>query len=267
MLSLVLCQAKTDVPVAKAISISETRTKPLEKENVFFGPQSNLYLQGKLSGQAVKDAVKYGNLKMTEAVDDQKTDLILKKDPNTFSTTDQPDYNPIRDFERDQKTKDDLRFSINLKAPPRTAKKVSIKGSIDLLSGTPTTLEVEKAKSLEGTELKSPELEALKLKATFVKPGKNFFGKPDQVLMIKFDGDERPIMEQETFLVDGKGKKLHEAFGVSWEFRQPDTKEKSRTLWISCNGPIPADAKLQLKFLKAPKVTTVPFEFKDIELP
>jgi hypothetical protein len=33
------------------------------------------------------------------------------------------------------------------------------------------------------------------------------------------------------------------------------------------NAVIPADVKLELTLLKAMKVVTVPFEFKDVELP
>lgn len=263
MLSLVLCQSKPEVPTVKLYNLNENRTKSFDKDA--FSGGSTLTLSSRLQGAAVKDAYKIGNLKLAESTDDRKNDLVMRVKPGEFGpSSDQPEYRVIGQYERD-KDKDNLTFWATLRAPERTAKKISAKGTIDLLSGTVSTAEFAGAKGLEGSDLKSEDLDALKLKVTVHKPGKEFFGDLKKQLILKVEGDERPIIENETGLVDGKGKKIETS--AYWNFRQPNDKEKARTLTISSNLPIPADAKLVIKFLKDPKVVTVPFEFKDVELP
>jgi hypothetical protein len=266
MLALVLGQAKADAPVVRPFALHEYRSKALDKD-AFIG-EPNLNFQAHVQGSAVKDALKVGNLKVTEAVDDQKADLIMrrKKGDSFGPMSDQPEFRVIQQFDRDQ-NKDNLNLNFQLRAPGRTAKKISAKGSVGLVFGTATIGEFAKVKSLEGSTLKSEDLDALKLKVMIVKPTKdNSFGKPEQNVVIEVEGDVFPIIETEITLLDGAGKKM-EGFYPQWQFQFDNDKGKPRRMVLNNNQNIPADAKLQIKYIKSAKIVTVPFEFKDVELP
>jgi len=265
VLSLALAQAQPAVPTVKATNLNENRGKQLLKEDGFFySNNSSLSISAQLQGPTAKEAVKIGNLKVSEATDDLKADLVRTgKDAfDSYNDTNQPAFRTIEEFSRRGKDKDVLSFFVQLAAPARAAKKVSAKGSIDLLvGGKVEAIEFPKLRSLEGTQLKHADLDSAGLKLNVVKPEKNAF-KPEQHIVLKMEGDEKAL--NEFVLVDAAGKKIEGAHVSTF----PDFKDrKIKNVTVSMQSAIPADAKLQIKLLKGFKTVTVPFEFKDIELP
>jgi hypothetical protein len=260
MLSLVLSQAPLPPGTgAEIIAINEYRSRSFTKDP--FAGLDTLKVIGQLHGPPVKAAYKFGNLKVASAVDDLKNVLVLrpKDGVSAFHTSDQPELRLIQEYERPRGT-DRLQFSLELKTTPRRAKTVSVNGTIDLMTGTPMSVEFARVKSLEGSDLSNADLDALKLKVRVVKPGKDFLGKPAEMLVLRLEGDDRPVIEYN--LLDAAGKKLN----TFHPFVYPNA-DKSRGLTFDLGKNVPADATLQIKFLKGVKVTTVPFEFKQTELP
>ncbi len=264
VLSLALGQAAAPpVPAVTLNSVSEHRSKQIDQKTTGFNSE-DLSLVLELKGPTVKDAFKHGNLKVTLGEDDLKTDLVrrLAKGETFGYTSDQPELKRFEDYLRTGEGKDLMRVYVNLKAPPRAAKNVSIKGSYDLLvGGTPGTAEFPKVRALEGTTLKNADLDAIGLKVNVLKPGKNFFGKPEQTLLLTYEGDDRLVSE--VNVLDGAGKKIEGNLYSNVDFMNKKLKNVS----FNCNSSIPADAKLQIKVAKDAKSVTVPFEFKNVELP
>jgi hypothetical protein len=254
MLSLVLAQAQ---PTVTAKSVNETRYKELTKQAFGFS-FDGLSIGFEMEGPAIKEMVKYGNLKVAEAKDDKGADLIKKpqRPGDTFNSSDQPEMRVVQDYEQKQGK---VSFQVSLKKTARTATKVSAKGSIDaLVGGTKGEAEFAKVKALEGTQLKNADLEGLKLKVTVAKPAKSFFGKPEQMVVLEFDGDDASIIDYS--LVDAAGKKVN-------VFPFTTMKEKVKVVTFNFDKAVPPDTKLKINYVKGAKRVTVPFEVKDVELP
>ncbi len=245
LLMLAPAQA-AETAAARPLELREERVKPLEK--TAFSGMSALTIRAELKGPAVKQAAKYGNLKVSDARDDGGTDLFLKDDP--FFGTNYPDMKLVDDFSRKE---DRLGFSIRLKTAPRTAKKLSVKGSLDLLvAGTRVNADFPKVRSLSGSELKHPELEALKVKIKITKVEKTL----DYVL----EGSDSLI--EEIVLLDKAGKKINTAGTGSFSFGKG-----SKAYQLHFAQPIDATATLRVTVLKGARVVTVPFVFSNLELP
>jgi hypothetical protein len=246
LLTLLAPAQAADVPAARPVEVRDERVKTLEK--TMFGGSNALTVRGVLQGPAVKQASKYGNLKVSEAKDDTGTDLIVKGD--SFSATNRPDLNPISDFAR----KDDkLNFDVKLKTPLRTAKSISVKGTIDLVvGGERVHADFPKVKALANSELKHAELTALGLKFKLAKVEKS--------ISYTMEGNEALI--EEILLLDKTGKKVPSQGTSSFRLgKGPKNYD------IGFGQAIDADATLRITLLKGARQVAVPFAFDKLELP
>lgn len=233
-------------PVARPVEVHDERVKTLEK--TLFAGSNALTVRGVLQGPAVKQASKFGNLKVSEAKDDTGADLIVKGD--SFAATNRPDLNAISDFAR----KDDkLNFDIKLKTPIRAAKSISVKGTIDLVvGGARVNADFPKVKALANSELKHAELTALGLKFKLAKVEKS--------ISYTMEGNEALI--EEIVLLDKAGKKIESQGTSSFSFgKGPKNYD------LGFGQAIDPDATLRITLLKGAKQVAVPFAFDKLELP
>jgi hypothetical protein len=246
LLFAMLAPAQTAAPAVRPVEIRDERVKTLEKNQ--FAGNNSLSVRGQLQGPAVKQASKYGNLKVSEAKDDTGADLIVKGD--SFSATNQPDLKAIDDFARKE---DKLDFDIRLKTTARAAKILSVKGSIDLIvGGTRVNADFPKVKALANSELKHAELTALGLKIKLAKVEKS--------INYTMEGNETSI--EEIVLLDKSGKKIDSQGSSSFSIGKGP-----RTFDMSFGQAIDPDATLRITLLKGAKPLTVPFAFDKLELP
>jgi len=232
--------------MVKPIEIRDERVRAFAKEQSF--GMTMLTVRGELKGPAVVQAAKYGNLKVTEATDDTGADLAIKDD--SFFKTNQPELKSISQFERND---DRLFFNVRLKNPARTAKKVSLKGALDLLvGGKRVNADFAKVRSLAGTELKNPDLAALGIKIKLAKVDKS----------VNYIMEGNLGLIDEVIVLDSAGKKMenggHGTFSIG---KGPPTHT------INFAQDIPADATLRFVLLKDAKTLTVPITFTNLELP
>jgi len=247
LLSALAPSQTPEVPTVRPIEVREDRVRQLVKERSF-GNVSVLTVRGELKGSAVTQAAKFGNLKVTEANDDTGADLISKDD--FFSKTNRPEMKSIDKYERQE---DRLPFDIRLKTTARIAKKISLKGSIDLLiGGKRANADFPKLRSLAGTELKHVELAALGIKIKLVKVEKS-------AIEYTIDGNQGPI--DEVVLLDKSGKKIESTAGTFSVGKGPVIHQNNFAQEIG------ADSTLRIVLLKDAKTVTVPIAFANLELP
>ncbi|MBL8794464.1 MAG: hypothetical protein JNM56_11205 [Planctomycetia bacterium] len=236
----------SDVPAARPVEVREERTRTLEK-TVFAGTNA-LTVKAVLQGPAVKQAAKFGNIKVSEARDDTDADLIVKGD--SFNATNQPELKPISDFNRKD---DQLTFDLRLQPPARAAKSVTVKGTVDLIvGGTRVNADFPKVKALANTELNHAELAALGVKLKLAKIEKS--------INYTMEGNEAVI--EEIVLLDKAGKKIESQGRGSFRLGKGP-----KTFDISFGQPIDADATLRITLLKGAKQVAVPFTFDKLQLP
>jgi hypothetical protein len=238
-------------PKVALMGVNEQRTKKVDKG--FFSGFEGLTLRFQLSGPAVKDAVRVGNLKVEAARDNLGTDLIIAE--STFNATNQPDFTEIGRFERrDDKMERDVR----LKVPPRGAAKVAVKGSIDLIvGGADADVDFAAVKLREERTLEHADLTAAGFKVRIVKA---VFGGGDKQLSCVFEGDDR--MFREMALVDSAGK-VTKLEGRGWYRSGSGPRIRS----FGGSGALPAEAVLRIIVRKGAVSVTVPFSFESVELP
>lgn len=249
-----LVAAQTPPPTVRLLGVNEQRLRKVDKD--FFGGFEGLSVRFLLQGPAVKEAVRQGNLKVTEAVDDAGKSLIVadSKGGGSFFQTNQPDFADIGKFDRRE---DRLEREVRMAVPARSAKTVTVRGSIDLIvGGADVNLDFGGVKLREERSLEHAELVAAGIKFKLVKA--RFGG--DRQIACTIDGDER--LFRELALVDTAGKA---------------TKLDPQGWFQSGNGPkvrnfgasaaLPMEGTLRVVVRKGGTTVTVPLVFEKVELP
>jgi len=250
MFAALLAVGQTEA-VAVPSGLMESRNKALEKNSFFGGAQ--LSLTFKISGPGVLAAVKIGNVKVTEATDDTGTSLI-GKGSNGEIQSEQPDMRTVGQYERN---KDVMSQYVWLKAPPRSAKSVSFKGSVDLLvGGTPANAEFAGIDPWAEKELAHAELEAVGIK---VKLHKSAFNNASAINFV-LEGNTNLINSVEY--VDSAGK-VAKSQNSGWS--KFGNGPKVTTYYFQ--EKLAAGGTLRFVVLKGAKTVTVPLVLEKTDLP
>jgi len=232
--------------------ISETRIQTLiKKENVFSSDVPRLQVKLNVDGPEIKGATKWGNVKITEAVDDAGTDLKLKKESLSFGDG----LDEISRFGSEEKKTDAFDATINLALPARKATAIkSLKGEFQVLAGgDEKTVTLTKLKSMQGKPLSDPALKAAGISGTFTKPTGD-----DPAIAIDYKGSTNAIKDVE--ITDATGKSVSQGrFSSGFGDQQ--------TVNYMLNKPLDDTMTMKINLIVGQKSVTVPFELKDVKLP
>ena len=233
--------------------LEETRTLILVDDKVSRTPPS-LKLTLALSGPEAESAVRYGNLKLEEAVDDKGGSLIPTKD-SFHDAARFTDYSNAFFRKSSFGAKSDPQVELDLALPARQANRIArLRGTLDLAEqGTLQTVELAALKGAGKKALAVPSNAGVGIIAT-VPPGESV-----RSISVEITGDESAVESIEV--VDASGRKIANGLS-SWAFNG-GPMQKSLTL----RQPLDDSMKLVAKIALNRKVTKVPFDLKDIKLP
>jgi hypothetical protein len=236
--------------------IEESRSAALMADTVGHSPD-RLTLILALKGPEADASVRYGNLKLQEAVDDQGNNLILPKssfdDPATFR-----DYSNafFRESHLKQKRPPDVpQMKLSLALSKRSAARIAhLRGTFDLAQqGTIKTVELTKLLSPGEKKLAIPPEAGITITVT-TKSGNDV-----RSIELAITGDENALESIEV--VDADGNKV--SYGMSsWSFNGGPAQKS-----LDLKKPLDDSMKLVTKIAVDRKMVTVPFDLKDIALP
>jgi hypothetical protein len=233
--------------------IEEVRTLILVDDKVSRTPPS-LKLTLSLSGPEAESAVRYGNLKLEEAVDDKGSSLIPTND--TFHEAAKfKDYSNAFFRKSNFKGKTDPQVELDLALAARPATRITrLRGTLDLAEqGTLRTFELAALKGAGKKVLAVPPNAGVGITATVAS------GEAVRSMAIEITGDESAVESLEV--VDASGQKISSGMS-SWAINGGPV-QKTLTL----RQPLDDSMKLVAKLSLNRKVTKVPFDLKDIKLP
>jgi hypothetical protein len=239
-------------PTVELLGITEQRVRKVSKD-LFAGFES-LTVRFAIRGAAVKEAFRVGNLKVTEAKDEAGSDLVLAETAQAFQRTNRPDFADVGRFDRRE---DRLEREVVLKPAARSAKWITLKGSLELVvGGTDVHADIDAVKLKEERALEHADLAGAGLKIRLVKQA---FGGERQIHAV-FEGDQRCFREFAVLDKAGKASRLEPR---GWFQSGKGPKVHS----FGAAGALPAEATLRVTVRKGAATVTVPFAFERTELP
>ncbi len=241
--------------VATVFRIEDNRSMDFANDHVSRMPMETKIVLS-LHGPEADSSTRYGNLKLEEAVDDLGTSLIPAKDsfndPAKFK-----DY--ANSFFRsskfgNQSAPADPQAEISLGRPKRAATKIArLRGSLTLSDqGTIQTVELPHLTGAGTKTLPIPADAHVSVTAT-VKDG------DARSIGIEISGDEAALESVE--IMDASGHKLSNGMS-SWSVNGGPAHKS-----LGLDKPLDDSMKLVAKVALNRKLTTVPFDLKDIPLP
>jgi hypothetical protein len=233
--------------------IEEVRTLILVDDKVGRTP-SSLQLTLSLSGPEAESAVRYGNLKLEEAVDDKGTSLIPTND--IFHETGKfRDYSNAFFRKSSFHGKSDPQVQLDLALPARLATRiVRLRGTLDLAEqGTLQTIQLAALKGAGKKTLPVPPNAGVGITATVES------GEAVRSISIQITGDESAV--ESLDVLDASGKKISDSMS-SWSMNGGPVQKS-----LSLRQPLDDSMKLVAKVALNRRVTKVPFDLKDIKLP
>lgn len=235
--------------------IEETRVVELGNDKVSRTP-AGLRLTLALAGPEAESSVKYGALKLEEAVDDRGTNLIRGKDslhePGKFKEYSNAFFRKSKFRQTSQP--DAPQIELDLAPSARAATKISrLRGSFVLTDeGKLTTVELSDLSGPGDKKLPVPEAAHLSVTA-------KVSSKESHSLGIEITGDESALDSLEV--VDASGHKISNGMS-SWSFNGGPAHKT-----LGLNKPLDNTMKLVGKVAMDRKLYQVPFDLKDIALP
>jgi hypothetical protein len=209
-----------------------------------------------LSGPEAESSVRYGDLKLDEAVDDQGTSLIPAKDAFNEAAKFKDYSNQFfRKSNFGGKAKPAPQVELTLAQPKRSAARIArLRGSLSLAEqGTLQTVELATLKGAGKKTLACPTGACVGITAD-VAAGDNV-----RSIGLEITGDESALESIEV--VDAAGKAV--SSGISkWSFNGGPAH---KTLGLT--KPLDDSMKLVAKVALNRKITKVAFDLKDIVLP
>jgi hypothetical protein len=243
-------QAAVEITPAR---IEEVRTIVLVDDKVSRTPPS-LKLTLSLRGPEAEASVRYGHLKLEEAVDDKGASLIPTNDI-FHDATKFRDYSNAFFRKSSFGGKSDPQVEMDLALPARQATRIArLRGSMDLAqSGTVQTIELAGLKGAGKKVVPVPANAGVEITATVAS------GEAVRSVGIEITGDESAVESLEV--MDASGRKISDGMS-SWSVTGgPEQKT------LSLREPLSDSMKLVAKVALNRKVTTIPFDLKDIKLP
>lgn len=216
--------------------------------------QPSMELTLSLNGPEAESAVRYGDLKLEEAVDELGNSLIPEKegfhDPAKFKEYANAFFRKSR-FGGDKPAAPQV--EIDLALSKRAATKIArLRGSLSVANAG-TIQSVELANLGAGPKA-MPIPEAANLKITASVTGEN-----SRSVSLEISGDDNAL--ESIIVIDAAGKDVSNGMS-SWSMNGgPEHKS------LGLNKPLDASMKLVAKVALNRKITKVPFDLKDIPLP
>jgi hypothetical protein len=211
-----------------------------------------------LRGPEAESGTRYGDIKITEAVDDQGTSLIPSKDKNPF-------YDPAKFKDYDnaffRKSKfgnakaADPQVELTLAQPKRAATKIArLRGTLTISDqGTVQTVELGHLPGAGKKALAMPDGAGVGVTVTVAA------GDKVKEIGLEITGDEAALESIEV--VDAAGKEVSGGMS-SWSMNGGPAHKS-----LDLNRPLDDSMKLVAKVSLNRKLTVVPFDLKDIPLP
>ena len=236
--------------------VEETRTIEFANDKVSRTPPRMSILLS-LHGPEAESSVRYGDLKLEEAVDEHGTSLIPAKDLFNDAAKFKEYANSFfrkSSFGGNAKPADP-QVELALALPKRTAAKIArLHGSLTLSEqGTLQTVELGNLKGAGKKPLAFPSEVHLGVTAD-VPPGEVV-----RSIALEITGDEGILDSLEV--VDASGRKVTSGTS-SWSLNGGPVHKS-----LELNKPLDDSMKLVAKFTLNRKLTTVRFDLKDIALP
>jgi hypothetical protein len=235
--------------------IEESRVVAYGDDQVYRMPPS-LKVILSLTGPEAESSVRYGNLKLDEAVDDQGNSLIPVKDPFDEAAKFKDYSNEFfRKSNFGGKGKTAPQVELSLAQPKRSATKIArLRGCFSLADlGTLQTVELAALKGVGKKALPLPAGAPLSVTADVAA------GEDVRSIGIEITGDEGALESIE--IIDAAGKKV--SSGISSMSFNGGPPHKS----LSLNKPLDNSMKLVAKVALNRKISKVAFDLKDIALP
>jgi hypothetical protein len=236
--------------------LEESRSIALVEDKIGH-PQAALKVTFSLKGPEAESSIRFGNLKLDEAVDDKGTSLIPAKGAGG-------DADKFRDYSNAFFRKFDIegkrppaapQVDLELGLPKRSATKIArLRGSFSLAQqGTIKAVEVSGLKSMGEKKLELPAGAGVEITIT-IKPEKQI-----RSIGLAISGDESAV---ESIEVVGAGEKKVSSGMSSWSFNGGPAHKS-----LDLMEPLDDSMKLVVKIALNRKITSVPFDLKDIPLP
>lgn len=261
------------------VQVVETRQKELAPDQgMGTGHVSGLTVRIRLDGPEVKNATKYGKVKITEATDDAGTNLRARG-KTSFMGPEMDEFEPFR-FQSGTvmhfgntasvvpASTRDVELSVGL--PARSAKKIVVlRGELQVLAGVgqAKTVPVKNPQAMAGKALTDPVLKqaGVTVKVLDAKAAAGAYGMPADMPVM---GNNAPSVTVQISgnaiewvnVVDASGEKVSSGSCST-------TKDNVKTETIELSQPLNATMTLELGVSVGQKAITVPFELKDIDLP
>lgn len=249
-----LAQAAVELTVFR---VEETRSAATGDDKVS-RPSDRLTVVLSLKGPEADAAIRYGDLKIQEAVDDKGTSLV----PDKERADDQAKFKDyanafFRKFDLEQK-RPVAAPQVDLHLPPaaRAATKiVRLRGTFSLAQqGTLKPVEATALKSTGNKKKLSVPAEAGLGITLAIERGKDI-----RSIGLEITGDENALESIEVF--DAAGEKVSSGIS-SWSFNGGPAHKS-----LDLEKPLDDTMKLVAQIAVDRKIVTVPFDLKDIALP
>jgi hypothetical protein len=238
--------------------VEESRSATLAPDKMG-QPADHLTVVLSLKGPEADSSVRYGDLKVQEAVDDKGASLIPAKDAMGRDAGKFKDYSNafFRKFDLESKRPAATpQIELTLAPAARSATRiVRLRGSFSLAQqGTIKTVELTALKSTgNNKKLDVPAEAGLTITLTIKSD------KDDNSIGLQMTGDENALESIEV--LDAAGEKVSSGMS-SWSFGGgPEQKS------IDLRKPLDDSMKLVAKVAVDRKIVVVPFDLKDIALP
>jgi hypothetical protein len=189
---------------------------------------------------------------VTEAADDTGATLIVA-DGAGFGLTNQPELKDVNEYNRN---KQGIEFDVRLKNPARTAKSVSVKGTVQLIvGGQKGSVDIPGVDFNAEKELSAPELTEAGLKLGLRKAA---FGI-GKGLSLTIEGNGGVFLGLELV----QGDKVIPLQKGGWS----SFNKGPRIYSFSPKGDAKLEGTLRVLLLKGAETLTVPFAAEKLELP
>jgi hypothetical protein len=236
--------------------LEESRSIALVEDKIGHS-QPGLKVTFSLKGSEAEASVRYGNLKLDEAVDDKGASLIPAKG-------DAGDADKFRDYTNAFFRKFDIegkrppaapQVEVELGLPKRSATKIArLRGTFSLAQqGTIKDVELAGLKGLREKKLELPAGAGVEITIT-IKPEKEI-----RSIGLAISGDESAV---ESIEVVGAERKKVSSGMSSWSLNGGPAHKS-----LDLMEPLDDSMKLVVKVALNRKITSVPFDLKDIPLP
>jgi len=227
------------------------------------GPRgSELQMRFRVSGERIAEIVRFGNVILTEAVDDAGKSLI---GPNTYTEEERTSTRPLT-MAGERLRSMGLLLPCRLETPSRAAKSLKLHGTVRLvLAKEREQVTIDNPLQYVGKPLENEKLQALKvslrlLSSEDIAPEEEGLPAANQMLIIQYLGGQDRVHSATP----------HDAYMKPLRSRERPLKLKgggAAVGYIVAGGEINQDCQLVLEVFPTIEDARLPIEFDRLELP